>query len=72
MDTFDPKVWWASRTLWGLIVSIIGKVAAIGHYELSGEAQAGLVELIMLGVSLVGDAIAWWSRVNATQPIGKP
>lgn len=66
----DEKLWWQSRTIWGVIVSALAKLAALAHYEISDENQAGLVEVVMLGVSFVGDALAWYARVKATRVIG--
>lgn len=62
----------ASRTFWGIFVSFLGKLlAAVFGYEMDDEAQAQLVSLIMLAVSMVGDGIALFGRVKATKVIGK-
>lgn len=65
----DGKKWWQSKTLWGVVISVGGKLAAVFHYELSAEAEAGLVELALLATSLVGDALAWYGRYFATKTI---
>lgn len=61
----------ASRTFWGIFVSMLGKLlAAVAGVEIDDETQAQLVQVIMLFVSGVGDLFALYGRIKATKKIG--
>lgn len=81
----DTKTWYQSKTLWGVIVSAVGKLVA-GYFSLTvtdvdlGHATDAVVALtnadslnaaIALGASFVGDAFAFYGRVKAEKTIGK-
>ena len=79
------KAFWKSKTFWGLIISVLGKIAALvfGADYLEGidsEAVAGQIEaaftnesplaaLISVVVSFVGDVFAAYGRVKAKTKI---
>lgn len=72
----ESKKWYASKTLWGVILSAVGKVVgAIFGFEMTETGVAELtdmvVALVSFGVSFVGDALAWYGRVKADKKIGK-
>jgi hypothetical protein len=72
----DNKAWYASRTIWGVILSIAGKaVAAIFGYEITETDTAQLTDIVVAVVggvaSFVGDLLAWYGRIKATKKIGK-
>lgn len=76
-----------SRTIWGIIISVLGKISA-GYFgvDVFAESSEKLItgiekigmqsDLIYSGISLVvsglGDVIATYGRVKATKVIGKP
>lgn len=70
----QSKAWYTSKTIWGLIISLGGKIVA-GVWGLNIE-EAELVELtdtVVMGVSLLvsvaGDLFAWYGRIKATKEI---
>lgn len=80
METVTKK-WWASATLWGVIVSVGGKAAAmilgteIDEQTLNGvttevvhivDQSAALWSVL---ASFIGDAIAFYGRVKAKKAI---
>lgn len=85
MAELQTKKWWQSKTLIGVIISAGGKVAAsyfgysVADADLN-QATDAVVQMvnsdtiaaaISLGVSFIGDAIAYISRLRATKPIVK-
>jgi hypothetical protein len=67
----DPKPWWASATIWGVLVSAAFKAVAVvlpGTVDPALEGPA--TQLVLLGLSFVGDALAFIGRLRARQPIG--
>jgi hypothetical protein len=72
----DTKAWYASKTIWGVIISVVGKlVAVVMGYNIS-EAEAAqatdfVTTIIPLAISGVGDVLAWYGRVKADKAIGK-
>lgn len=68
---FDGKALFASRTFWGVAISVAAKVAAICGVEITDEIQGQAVDLALLGVSFVGDALALYGRATATKAITK-
>lgn len=54
-----------SVTFWGVVISILSKVAALAGYEVPVEG----LDILMAG--FVGDLISIWGRVVATKKIGK-
>lgn len=69
VETVEPgKSLLRSRTFWGVIVSAVGKAAAVAGYDLGFDEDAA-VSLILLCVSFVGDAIALWGRLKATTTV---
>lgn len=72
----DSKAWYASKTLWGVIISLVGKLVAVVMGIQISEADAAqatdfITTVIPLATSGVGDILAWYGRVKATSTIGK-
>jgi hypothetical protein len=62
----DSKDWYKSKTLWGVLFSAGGKIAAITGYGAEAEAALTLGSLV---VSFAGDAWAAYGRFKVTQPV---
>lgn len=69
LDDIDTKSLLTSRTVWGVLISIAGKVAAIAGLEIDDDVQGDLIDLALLGVSFFGDALALWGRAAAKKQI---
>lgn len=69
-DTVKP--WYLSRTIIGVLVSVLAKSLTVWGYHLSPELQGEIVTLALTAVGFGGDALAVWGRVSATKSIGKP
>jgi hypothetical protein len=72
----DSKAWYASRTLWGVIISVLGKaVAGIWGVEITEEDTVQVADAVTLvistSVSFVGDMLAFYGRLKAKKTIGK-
>jgi hypothetical protein len=72
----NSKAWYASRTLWGVIISVLGKaVAAIWGVEVTEEDTVQVADAVTLvistGVSFAGDMLAFYGRLKAKKAIGK-
>ena len=65
----EVKSLFASKTFWGVMVSLIGKLAAAGGYTVMPEDEATITAAISLLISGIGDALAVYGRVKATKPI---
>lgn len=69
----DFKSLYTSRTFWGVIVSVLGKILSVAFgYTLDAEAEGQLISFLMLLVSGVGDMLALYGRIKATKVIGAP
>lgn len=55
-----------SVTFWGIVLSVVGKIAYIKGYDIGDTG--GLAEAL---ASFAGDAIALYGRITATKRIGK-
>ena len=81
----ETKRWYQSKTLWGVLISVVGKLGAVyfGVQVTDGDvnqATDAVVQLasadninsaIALGTSFVGDAFAYYGRLKAGKTIGK-
>lgn len=69
-EKFTPQPWWKSITIWGLIISLVFKLGAVflPWLEQPGLAE-GVTQMVVLGVSLVGDALAARGRWKAERPL---
>jgi hypothetical protein len=70
----DPPTipWYKSQVLWGIIISALGKAAAIlfPKFSWTDDQTTALVEIVTFAASFLGDAIAVHGRVSATaQPV---
>lgn len=64
----SPKPWWASRAIWGAVVTV--GVGIAGVFGWSVDA-AQTTELVFGLVTLVSGAVAWWGTVQRSRPIDK-
>lgn len=66
------KPWYLSRTIIGVLVSVLAKSLTVWGYHLSPDLQGEIVTLALTAVGFAGDGLAVWGRVKATKAIGKP
>ncbi len=66
----NVKSFVASKTIWGVIISMIAQVLGRWGYEIGPELQGQAVDLILQGVALAGAALAIWGRITASRRIG--
>lgn len=62
----EVKGLFTSVTFWGIVLSVVGKLAYIKGYDI-GDTN-GLAEAL---ASFAGDGIALYGRIRATKRIGK-
>ena len=65
----DFKPWYASKTIWGAIVSIVAALASALGMEIDGGLQMELVDAILALAAAVGGVIALIGRIVATDYI---
>lgn len=68
MTQIPEKPWWQSRTIIGTIVSSVAVIAGMAGYAVD---VPGVTELAVGLTALVGNALAWYGRVEATKVINK-
>ena len=81
----ETKKWYKSATLWGILISVIGKLVAsyfgltIAETDLQDASNAVLAVVnadtltaaIALVASFIGDGVAFVGRIKSTKVIGK-
>lgn len=66
------KPWYASRGVWGGIITVLaGAAGAIWGFEISPATQEAAVSGIIGVVTAVGGLVAVYGRVKAETKIGK-
>jgi hypothetical protein len=60
-----------SRTIWGIIVSVLAGLASKYGYEITPELQDGLITSTLDAISVGAGIYAGYARVKATKKIGK-
>ena len=65
----DTKSWYASKTVWAVLV-MLGSVAARNLGVDLGPFEDEISSLILDGVALVAGAVGLWGRIAATARIG--
>ena len=70
----DTKDWWKSRTMWGVIISIIASLLQmLGVAQITLEEQSNLAQLIVnvaTGLSeIIGFLMIIIGRIRADKPI---
>lgn len=60
-----------SRTIWGVIVSVLAGLLSKYGYEVTPELQDSLITSALDVVSVAGGLFAAYGRVKATKRIGK-
>lgn len=63
-----PKPWWHSRAIIGALVVVATQGLRFTGWEIDTEA---LTDALISALTLVGAALAWWGRVQATRPISR-
>ncbi|MBK8638047.1 MAG: hypothetical protein IPN92_07055 [Chromatiaceae bacterium] len=63
-----PKAWWQSRAIIGALVVVAAQGLRLTGWEIDTEA---LTDALLNALSLLGAALAWWGRVQATRPISR-
>jgi uncharacterized membrane protein len=69
------KSWWASKTVWGAIITVASVCAGFFGFELSADEQAALTDSVVgvvgsLGV-LVGAGVSVYGRFKAETKLKK-
>lgn len=64
-----PKSPLASRTILGVVLSLVFKLMALYGAEVSPELQGEITQLAFLAASFAGDAVAVWGRFRAERPL---
>lgn len=62
----ETKPWWQSRTIIGAMITVASSGAALAGYVVDVHA---VTELALGLSSIIGGALSWWGRVQATRPI---
>lgn len=62
------KPWWQSRAIIGALVIVAAQGLRLTGLEINTEA---LTDAIVSALTLLGAALAWWGRVQASQPISR-
>ena len=68
----ESKKWYQSVTIWGAVISTLGKAGAAFGYEMADADVQALAVGIPAVVSFVGDFIAIVGRLRASKTIGAP
>lgn len=63
------KAWWASKTIWGGLITLLSVVLSVLGYQMTTEDQEILVGAITAIMGGVGGLLAIWGRVKASKPI---
>lgn len=69
MDDF--KSLFASRTFWGIAVTIIAMVLKLFGFDLDADGQGVLTDAALNLFAVGGSLFALYGRVKATKTIGK-
>lgn len=64
----DPKPWWQSRTIIGSLITVASTGAALAGYAVDVNA---MTELALGLSSIIGAALSWYGRVQATRTISR-
>lgn len=67
----DSKPWYLSRTIIGVLISLLSKGLVALGYNPTPDIEAELVNLVLLAIGFAGDALAVYGRVKATKGIGR-
>jgi len=67
MDKYNTKPWWASKTVWGGLVTLLAVVLGVFGYSITPEDQKQLVEILSQIGASVGAVIAIYGRIVATK-----
>ena len=65
-DTDGGKPWYASKTIWGGLLAVVGPAAAL---LFKAQLPAEFLDAIAAALAAVGGAIAIWGRASATTAI---
>lgn len=65
-DPLDAKPWWQSRAIIGSLITVASSGAALAGYAVDVSA---VTELALGLGSIIGGALSWYGRVQATRPI---
>lgn len=65
----DTKPWYASVTIWGVIVSLLASVLSLFDLPLDAQLQSDLRDWLLAAATLAGGAIALWGRLRASRRI---
>lgn len=72
----DTKPWYASKGIWGGIISVVALIVGIFGVEgLTPEVQSAIVDNLVVVASgvgtLIGTVLGIYGRLKATSAIGK-
>lgn len=63
------KPWYASKAVWGAVVTIIGSVLQMLRFEVDAALLQDVEAWVFSLVTLLGGAVALWGRLRATKRI---
>lgn len=66
------KSWYASKTIWGAILVLVGLAAQSVGYQIAPEDQQKIVEIIARILEAFGGLIAIYGRIKASKDIAPP
>lgn len=72
MNPTDPKPWYQSRTIIGVIVTMLCTLVAPAlHVTVAPEMQGELTDVLLAAGGVAGSVLAIYGRLKAARPIGK-
>lgn len=68
----ENKLWWQSKTIVGIAVSILALIAnKVLGWTLTDADNASLADIVTMALAFGGQVFAWYGRVKANKAIGK-
>lgn len=65
----DLKALLASKTVWGLVITVLPTLAKLAGYETLPGFEESASDLAESGITLVGAALAFVGRLTATRSL---
>lgn len=65
----DEKKWYASKGIWGGVITLLSVILTVLGYQLTPEDQELIVASITAVMGGIGGLLAIWGRVRASKPI---
>jgi len=62
-------IWWQSKGVWGGIIAVLAGAATLAGVKLDATLQDQLATLLTGAGEVIGGALAWYGRVQASTVI---